>query len=97
MQQNYKNNLNLLSEFLGYLKYKVDNNLLTLDEVQGLQRLFFEGVPLSGSAEDIADYYHRTPQDVRNVIHRKMLSKPVRKVHYSFQEFQKIVPEKWKK
>lgn len=94
--QIYKNNLNLLSQFLDFLKHKIDSGTLTLGEAEGLKRIFLENISLSGTAEDIAAYYHRSPQDVRNVIHRKMLSRPERKVHYDFVEFMQIAPEKWK-
>lgn len=94
--QSYNNSAQLLSEFLDFLKYKIDNGLLTLGEVEGLRAMFFSNLPLSGTAEEIAGYYHRSEQDVRNVIHRKLLAKPVRRVHYSFDDFQRIVPESWR-
>lgn len=95
--QIYENNLNILSEFLGFLKHKLDSNSLTLSEMEGLKRAFMDNLSLSGTAEDIADYYGRSVQDVRNVVHRKMHAKPQRKVHYSFNEFREIAPESWKK
>ena len=94
--QKYENNLNLLSEFKDYLKFKIDNKRLTLREAENLRKMFFDNLTLTGKAEDIASYYRKTPQDVRNVVHRKMLAKPERRVHYSFSEFQDIVPSKWK-
>lgn len=94
--QIYENNLNLLSQFLDFLKYKIDSGSLTLGEAEGLSRMFLNNISLSGTADDIAAFYHRTPQDVRNVVHRKMISKPVRRVHYDFVEFMQIAPEKWK-
>lgn len=93
--QKYENNLNLLSEFIDYLKFKIDNKKLTLREAEGLRKMFFDNLTLTGTAEDIAGFYHRTPQDVRNVVHRKMLKKPERRVHYSFSDFQNIAPESW--
>lgn len=94
--QKYENNLNILSEFLDFLKYKIENNKLTLSEIEGLKKMFSDNLSLTGTAEDIASFYHRSPQDVRNVVHRKMFSKPQRKVYYSFEEFQKVAPNKWK-
>lgn len=97
MEQKYKKDLNLLSEFLDFMKYKVEKGRLTVSEMEGLVKMFRENVSLTGTAEDIAGFYHRTPQDVRNIVHRKMFSKPTRKVHYSFVEFQEVAPEGWKK
>lgn len=82
---------------MDFLKYKIDNGKLTLSEVEGLTRAFVENLSLSGTAEDIARFYDRSPQDVRNIVHRKMFSKPERKVYYSFNEFSCSVPESWKK
>lgn len=79
------------------MKYKIDNGKLTLSEVEGLTRAFTENLSLTGTAEDIAQFYDRSPQDVRNIVHRKMFSKPERKVYYSFNEFSCSVPESWKK
>ena len=95
--QNYNKNLNLLSEFLDFLKFKVDNKRMTLAEAENLKRIFFDNVSLSGTAEDIAKFYHKTPQDIRNVVHRKLFSKPERRVHYNFVEFMKVAPDKWRK
>ena len=50
-----------------------------------------------GTIEDIAKYYNKTPNNVRVVINRRLLSKPKRKVLYSFTDFAKIVPDSWKK
>lgn len=94
--QKYENNLNILSEFLDFLKYKIDNGKLTLAEMRGLMNMFRQNVTLTGTAEEIAGYYKKSIQDVRNVVHRKMFSRPARKVHYNFEEFCKIAPEKWK-
>ena len=95
--QRYKNNLNILSEFVEFLKYKIDSGKLSLAEVEGLKRAFTENLTLTGTAEDIAKFYDRSPQDVRNIVHRKMFSKPERKVYYSFNEFSMTAPPSWKK
>ena len=86
----------ILSEFLGFLKYKVDNDKLTLDEEQALVNLIEGNLPLSGTSDDFADYYGQSPVNVRCVIHRKMLAKPVRKVLYPFLSFARVIPSKWK-
>ncbi len=98
--QIYKNTLEnkaLLVEFLDFLKHKVSDGRLTLSEIQGLSRVFRTNILLKGTAEDIASFYGRTPQDVRNVVHRRMLGKPERRVYYSFDEFQEIAPNSWKR
>ena len=86
----------IISEFLGFLKYKVDNDKLTLDEEQAIVKLIEDNLPLSGTADDFADYYHQSPVNVRSVIHRRMIEKPARKVLYSFLSFARKIPQKWK-
>ena len=86
----------ILCEFLGFLQYKVMNGGFTLDEEQALLSVF-KDVPVSATADDIAGYYGRTPEAVRAVVSRKMISKPKRRVLYSFNEFRRIAPDKWKK
>ena len=94
------NNQNLakkiLSDFLGFLKYKVDNDKLTLEEEQAFARFIEENIPLSATTEDIAEYYGQSPVNVRAVISRKMLDKPKRRLMYPFLKFIRIKPQKWR-
>lgn len=87
----------ILSEFFGFLKNKVDNDSLTLEEEQAFVRLIEKNIPLSATCDDLAAYYQKTPVNIRGVIHRRLLSKPRRRVLYSFLDFAKIVPDKWVK
>lgn len=87
----------LISDFLGFLKYKVDHDGFTLEEELFFKKLFESCIPLSATAEDLANYYDKTPEAVRSVISRKMLSKPKRRVLHNFNEFRQVVPKKWKK
>ena len=82
----------MLSEFLGFLKYKVESDSLTVEEQQGMLKLIEDNIPLKGTSEDFAKYFGQSPINVRSVICRKMLSKPVRKVMYSFRDFCKVIP-----
>ena len=86
----------LLLEFLDFIRFKIENNSLTTSELQGLFHAFAENINLQGTAEDIAKFYKRTPQDVRTIVNRKMLTPPQRKVHYSMNEFIRIAPPKWR-
>lgn len=97
---NMPNNQNLakkiLSDFLGFLKYKVDNDKLTLEEEQAFVKLIEDNLPISGTSEDFAKYYRQSPVNVRSVINRKMMDKPRRMVMFSFLKFSRIIPEKWR-
>lgn len=87
----------ILAEFLGFLKYKVEHGGFTLEEEQELMQLFVGCVHISATADDLAGYYGRSPEAVRAVVSRKMISKPKRRVLYDFNEFRSIAPDKWKK
>lgn len=86
----------VLCEFLGFLQYKVMHGEFTLEEEQSLLSML-TGVPLVATADDLAGYYGRSPEAVRAVVSRKMMTKPKRRVLYSFNEFQRVAPDKWKK
>ena len=86
----------VLKEFLDYMKYKVDNDLLTMEEMESMARAIENDMTLLGTADDFARFYDQPRTNVSSVINRKMMQKPVRKVYYSFNAFRKIVPDKWK-
>ena len=86
-----------LSEILDYYKYKIDNDLCTMEEIEETSRLLQENMAVHGTIEDLARFYGVTEAKVRNTINRKMIEKPKRRVYYRFISFMKIVPNKWRK
>lgn len=86
-----------LSEIIGYIKYKVDNNLCTPEEIESVSRMAMENLELYGTIEDLAKFYDVPESKIRNTINRKMIEKPKRRVYYKFISFMKIVPGKWRK
>ena len=87
----------ILSEMLAYYKYKVDNNLCTMAEIESAQKALTENMEIYGTIEDLAKFYGVSPGNVRATISRKLLAKPLRRVFYPFHKFLKIVPSKWRK
>lgn len=87
----------MLADYLGFLKYKVEHDGLTLEEERAMLRVFEDSVRLSATADDLAGYYGRSPEAVRSVISRKLMAKPKRRVMYDFTEFRTIAPDKWRK
>lgn len=87
---------NNLSELIGYIKYKVDNDLCTPDEIESVSKMAMENLELYGTIEDMAKFYGVQESKVRNTINRKMVEKPKRRVYYRFLSFMKIVPDKWR-
>ena len=88
---------NNLSEIIGYIKYKVDNDLCTPEEIESVSKMAMENLELYGTIEDMAKFYNVPESKVRNTINRKMIEKPKRRVYYRFLSFMKIVPSKWRK
>ena len=85
-----------LSEIIGYIKYKVDNDLCTPEEIESVSKMAMENLKLYGTIEDMARFYGVPESKVRNTINRKMIEKPKRRVYYRFLSFLKIVPNKWR-
>lgn len=85
-----------LKEILEFGIYKLENNLCTPEEIDGLSHLTQESLDLQAGIEDLAKFYGVPESKVRNTINRKMIDKPTRRVYYRFQSFMKIAPEKWR-
>lgn len=86
----------ILSEILGYYKYKIDNNLCTMDELNGALHALEENMEVHGTISDFAQFYGQPESNIRATIARKLLAKPKRKVLYPFHKFAKIIPDKWR-
>ena len=93
------NNQNLARDILlrsiDYLRYKVEHDALSVSEMQSLVRFFCEGLNLEGTAEDFADFFGQSKNNVKVAICRKLPDSPKRKVLYPFSKFLKIVPRTW--
>ena len=85
-----------LSEILGYIKYKVDNDLCTAEEIESVARMAQANLELYGTIEDLAKFYEVPESKIRNTINRKLIDKPRRRVYYRFQSFLKVAPKKWR-
>ena len=73
----------LLSEFLSFLQYKIDNDLLTMEEMDSLSKTVETNLKLIGTVDDFAKFYDQPRTNISSVIHRKLLDKPKRRVFYS--------------
>lgn len=87
----------ILSEMLAYYKYKVDNDLCTMAEIESAQKALTENMEIYGTIDDLAKFYGTSPGNVRATISSKLIAKPIRRVFYPFHKFLKIVPSKWRK
>ena len=84
-----------LADMLGVLEYKVRNGVMCSDDVRAIITTLESGGGIRATVSDLAGYYHKSEADVRNVIHRNYLPKPVRRVSYDFGHFRNVVPKSW--
>lgn len=85
----------IVSEFLAFLKYKFDNDILTMEEIASILKTIESGMVVTGTAQDFADFYGQSVTNVRSVIKRTMPETHKRRTVYPFGKFQKRVPKKW--
>lgn len=87
-----------LSEFLGFLKYKVDNNLCLPDEIDSAKKALMENMTIYGTVDNFAEFFGKSKDAVNGIIKRNVLERPRRNVVlHSFQAFLKRVPKSWRK
>lgn len=91
-----QNEVNELAELLDFAATRARSGQMTLGEVNSLRDAVLENSDVMASVQELAEHYGQSEHNVRCVINRKMISKPVRKVYYSFNKFSKIVPKSWK-
>ena len=87
----------LVRQTLDFFRYKLDNNLCTMEEIDSVAKMLESGMKVMGTVEDFAKFCETSEGNVRNVINRKVLDKPKRRVYYRFLPFIKNVPTKWLK
>lgn len=88
---------NLLSEILGYYKYKVDNGLCTPEEIRNAEKVLVENMETYGTIADFAEHFGKSKDAVNSVIKRRFIGRPKRNVVlYPFQKFLKIIPVSWR-
>jgi len=86
-----------LVEILDFYKYKIQNNLCTMDEMNSAVKVLEENMEIHGTISDFAKFYDKPENQIRSTISRKLIAKPERKVLYPFHKFLKIIPENWRK
>ena len=86
----------IIRQTLKFWLFKLDENSCTIEELRSLSHAA-EQLNAIGTVEDFAKYCDKPEQQVRNVINRKVLDKPKRRVYYRFLPFIKNIPDKWLK
>lgn len=84
-------------DIIDFIRYKVDNDLCTPEELESVAKAVEKDIVLYGTAEDIAKFYDKSQSAVRTELSRNVLDKPKRRVFHRFDRFCKSVADKWNK
>lgn len=88
----------IVLEFLDFIRYKIENDSLTLEEADSIAKTLQSELELSGTADDLARFYGKSKDAVNGIIKRNVIVKPRRNVVlHSFQAFSKKIPASWRK
>lgn len=87
---------NTLIEFLDFLKFKIKEGKFTLEELESFYNVLNSSLNVYATIEDLAKHYGKEEVRVRTEINKKLISKPIRRVYYRYQDFDSIVPKSWK-
>lgn len=85
-----------VADMFGMLEYKVRNGDVSFDDLRSLVALFEIHGGIKATATDLANYYHQSEDNVRHILHRTYMPKPIRRVYYDMFSFAKNVPLKWR-
>ena len=88
----------VILNILDYLRYQVENDKCTSDELKSILEMVSESMEISATIKDMAEFYGQSESNVSNVISRRPIpksQKPKRRVYYNLVFFSKIIPKSW--
>lgn len=90
----------LLLEILDFLRYKVDTDQCTAEEIRKFSDIAIEQLDTLATTKEIADFYGQSVKNVHHILERRPIPKdkrPTRRVYFSFNLFAKLKPKSWHK
>lgn len=84
----------LINLTLEFYRYKINNDLCTMEELQSVADMLQRNLNVIGTAEDFAKFCDTPESHVRQIISRKVIAKPKRRVYYRFWDFIANIPSK---
>lgn len=85
----------VILDILDYLRYQVDNDKCTDEELRSIYAGIAENIDIDATADDVAKFYSVSAHNVRNLPNRSPVPKPKRKVYFSFGSIVKYKPKSW--
>lgn len=89
----------ILLNILDFLRYKVDNDQCTAEELRKFSDIATKELNTSATIDELSDFYGQSRSNVSNVISRRPIpkdKKPKRRIYYNFAWFSSIIPDSWK-
>lgn len=89
-----------LLNILDFLRYKVDNDQCTSEEIRKFSDIATKELNTSATIDELSDFYGQSRSNVSNVISRRPIpkdKKPKRRIYYNFAWFNSIIPDSWKR
>ena len=86
----------IILNILDYLRYQVENDKCTSEELKSILEMVSESMEISATIKDMAEFYGQSESNVSNVISRRPIpksQKPKRRVYYNLAFFSKIIPK----
>lgn len=84
-------------DFIDFIRYKVENDKLMMEEMDSISKTIQENLVLYGTIDDLSSFYGKSKDAVNSVIKRRMIEKPRRNiVLYPFHVFRKLIPDCWR-
>lgn len=84
----------LINITLDFYKYRVNSDSCTMEELRQTSEWLQRGMNVMGTVEDFAKFCDIPESHVRNIISRRVIEKPKRRVYYRFIPFIKSVSDK---
>ncbi len=88
---------NILLDMIDFYRYKIVNDKCTSEDMKAAFELLRDKAVSEATIKDIANFYSQSENNVRNVVSRKVMSKPKRAVLYNFFDVANIIPESWRR
>lgn len=85
-----------LLDILDFLKYKVETDGCTPEEMKSAYKAVAENVCTKATTSDIADFYDQSPSNVRNLVSRWGVHGESKR-YYDFGKLQRFIPKSWRK
>lgn len=81
---------------LSFVCHQIDNGECTEEQLRSWHKMISDNIKVDATISELADFYDQSENNVRNVINRRMVEKPKRKVFYNFFSFSRIIPKSWR-